>query len=119
MKTSRIIRFVLAAVFATLACAGLLAHVIGSAVLFSVPWLLLMGRAELTKPIPRNEWWWTIALIVIFLAVVLTLPFLHLPVTHDAVTHGLSHPVVVAALWIFWMWAIYRRWQNENGKADA
>src|SRR5438309_10363997 len=100
MKTSTIIRFVLAAIFATLACVGLLMHMIGSAVLFSVPWLLLVRRAELTQPIPRNEWWLTFLVIGIFLAVMLTLPLLHLPATQDAVTHGMSHPMVATVLWI-------------------
>jgi hypothetical protein len=78
-----------------------------------------MGREELTRPIPRAKRWLTFLLVGIFLAVMLTLPFVHLPATHDAVTHGMSHPVVVTASWILWMWAIYRCWQREKGKANA
>ncbi len=76
-----------------------------------------MGRAELTRPIPRNEWWLTFLVVGIFLAVMLTLPFLHLHATHDAVVHGMRHPAVVAALWILWMWPIYRRWQKKERKS--
>jgi hypothetical protein len=117
MKSSTIIRFVLAAVFATLACAGLLAHVINSAMLFSISWLLIVGREELTRPIPRNEKWPTLIVIGIFLAVMLTLPFLHLPTMRNELANGFSNPVVVAALWISWMWVIYRRWQREKLKS--
>ena len=119
MKTSTIIRFVLAGVIATLACAGLLAQVTGSAVLFSVSWLLLMGPAELTRPIPSKERRWTIVLVGVLVALLLTLPFLNLPVARDGVTHGLNHPVVVGALWTLWLWAICRRWKREKGTADA
>ncbi len=119
MKTSTLIRFVLAGVIATLACAGLLAQVTGSAVLFSVSWLVLMGRAELTRPIPHKERRMTIIVVGVLVALLLTLPFLHLPVERDAESRGLSHPLVVAALWALWMFGIYRRWQREKGLADA
>lgn len=119
MKTSTLIRFVLAGVVATLACAGLLAQVAGSEVLFSVSWLLLMGRAELTRPIPHKERRWTIIVVGVLVALLLTLPFLNLPVARDEGPHGLNHPVVVGALWVLWMFGIYRRWQREKGLADA
>jgi hypothetical protein len=116
MKTWIIIRFVLAAAFATLASAGLLAHLIGSGMLFWVSWLFVMGRERLTRPIPRNERWLTLLVIGIFLAVMLTLPFLHLSAAQSAVKHGMSHPVIVAALWMIWMWVIYHGWQRERLK---
>ena len=115
MKTSSAIRFGLAALFATLACLGLLFAVPGVGVLWIVPWLLLMGRSELTKPIPRNEWWWTFLLIGVLLAIFLTLPFLHLP---PAPTQTVRIALAVP-MWFLWMWAIYRRWRREKGQADA
>jgi hypothetical protein len=115
MKTSTIIRFVVAALFATLACVGLLFGITGIAILWVVPWLLLTGRSELTKPIPRKEWWWTFLLIGVLLAVFLTLPFLHLP---PAPSQTVRFAIAVP-MWFLWMWAIYRRWQREKGKADA
>jgi hypothetical protein len=115
MKTSTIIRFVVAALFATLACVGLLLGITGFAILWVVPWLLLMGRSELTKPIPRKEWSWTFLLIGVLLVVFLTLPFLHLPpAPNQTVRFAIAVPT-----WFLWMWAIYRRWQREKGKADA
>ena len=116
MKTSTVIRFVVAAVFATLVCVGLLFGVTGIAFLWVVPWLLLMGRSELTKPIPRNEWRSTFIVIGIFLAVMLTLPFLHLS---HAAPNTMVRFVIGLASWPLWMWVIYRRWQLEKGKADA
>jgi quinol-cytochrome oxidoreductase complex cytochrome b subunit len=117
MKTSTIIRFVLAAIFATLACVGLLAGVTGSAVLFCVAWLLLMGRSELTKPIPRKELRWGLLVTGILLAVLLTLPFLHLSPLPEP--HGILRAVSVAAMWVLWMFVIYHRWRRDKGKADA
>jgi hypothetical protein len=28
----------------------------------------------------------------------------------------MSHPVIVAALWMIWMWVIYHGWQRERLK---
>jgi energy-coupling factor transporter transmembrane protein EcfT len=117
MKVSFIIRMVAAAVAATLASLGYLAAVPGSVVLYSVSWLLLVPRGQLTRPIPRGEWWLVFVTVGGFLAVMLTLPFLHL--------HSSSAPseqarfAVAVSLWVLWMWAIYRRWQREKGQADA
>ena len=105
-------------VIVTLACFGLLSHVIGSTLLFLIVWLLLISRAELTQPIPRSEWRSTFITIGILLAVLLTLPFLRLPAAHKAVADGMGHPVIVAALWLLWMWGIYCRWQREKRKVE-
>jgi len=106
---------VAAAVSATLASLGYLMDVPDSMVLYSVSWVLLIPRGELTRPIPRSEWWQMLVIMAGgFLAVFLALPFLHL--------HSPSAPsksvrfAVAVSLWLLWMWAIYRRWQ---GKADA
>jgi hypothetical protein len=109
MKTLTIIRFVSAAVVVTLACVGLFEGVIGIAVLFSLAWLLLMGRSELTKPIPRNEWWLSVIAIIGLLALILTFRFLHLPEPH-----GVARLAVSVVLWVLWIWAICRRWQRER-----
>ena len=115
MKTSFVIRIVAAAVVATLASLGFLAVVTGSAVLFSLSWLLLIPRGELTRPIPRSEWWLMFVVVGVLLAVFLTMPFLRLP---PAPSERVRIAVAVP-LWLLWMWAIYRRWQREKGKADA
>jgi len=115
MKTSFIIRLVAAAVVATLASVGLIAAFPASGVLFSLSWLLLIPRGELTRPIPRSEWWLTFVVVGVLLAVFLTMPFLHLPhAPNEIVRFAIAVP-----LWLLWMWAIYRRWQREKGKADA
>ncbi|MGA2788753.1 MAG: hypothetical protein ABSF60_14630 [Verrucomicrobiota bacterium] len=117
MKTSTIIRFVLAAVFATLSCIGILTGITLLTLLWCVAWLLLMGRSELTKPIEpasRRELLVGIVIFIIFLSLVVTLDVLHLPEPPAKV-----RLVLAAALWILWMWGIFRRWQREKGKADA
>ncbi|HEV2328306.1 MAG TPA: hypothetical protein VGY56_05910 [Verrucomicrobiae bacterium] len=117
MKTSTIIRFVLAALFATLACVGWLFGITGIVALSAVAWLLLMGRSELTKPIPRKELWPTFLVIGIFLAALLTLPFLHLSPLPEP--HGGIRTVFAVATWVLWMCAIYYRWRRERRKVDA
>jgi len=94
---------------------------IGIGVLFAVPGFLVFGTAELTRPLPRKELWSILGFTVVFLAVALTSPFLHSPAKLDPQTHGMSYAMVlvVAAVWIWWMWAIYRRWQHEKVKVDA
>ncbi len=93
---------------------------IHSEMLFLVSWLLVMGREDLTRPIPRNERRLMFLVIGILLAVMLPLPFLRLRLSAagSAVTHGLSHPVTVVALWMIWMWAICRGWQREKLKSS-
>jgi len=124
MKTSTVIRFVLAAVFATLACGGMLANVVGSCVLFSVYWLLMTGKKELTRPIPRNEWFGSFMLIGIFLAVMLTgavLPiFLHRPYVYEYHHQklGIGGSLAVLAMWVLSMWGIHRRWQMEKANIE-
>jgi hypothetical protein len=110
MKASTIIRFVLAALFATLACLGVLFAIPGVGALWIVPWLLLMGRSELTKPIPRKESWWTFLLIGVLLAIFLTMPFLHVPPAPSQTNRS----AIAVPMWFLWIWAIYRRWQSER-----
>jgi len=117
MKTSFIIRMVAAAIVATLASVGYLAAVPSSLGLFSISGLLVIPREELTRPIPRNESWWTFLVVGVLVAVFLTLPFLHL---QSPFAPSVSVRFALAApLWLLWMWAIYRRCQREKVKAAA
>ena len=116
MKTSTIIRFALAAVCATLACVGLLVNVPALPAIFAgASCLLVMGRSEVTRPIPRSEWWLTFVVVGVLLAVLLTVPFLHLPPAPSIRVRL----VLAVVFWPLWMWGIYHRWQREKGKADA
>jgi hypothetical protein len=117
MKILTIIRFVLAAVFATASCVGILTGMTLLTPLWCVAWLLLMGRSELTKPLEptsRKELLVGIVIFVGFIALIVILDVLHLPKPHLPV-----RAVLAAALWILWMWGIYHRWQKVKGKADA
>jgi len=116
MKTSTIIRFIVAAIFATLACVGLLAGIPGIPLLWIVAWLLLMGRSELTKPIPGKELWVGLVIFVVFLGLIAMLDILHF---REPQPHGVVRSVLATAIWVGWMFAIYYRWRREKGKADA
>jgi hypothetical protein len=124
MKTSTVIRFALAAIFATLAFAGLAAGVPASQVLFSVPWLLMLRKGALTQPIPRKHWFGVFVMVGTFVAVMLTLAmlpiFLHRPyVEYKPAQPSIGRSAAAAAMWILWMWMIYRRWQMEKTKVEA
>ncbi|MCL2021958.1 MAG: hypothetical protein FWG81_07690 [Betaproteobacteria bacterium] len=110
MKTAIVIRFTLAALFGTIACIGLCFNVAVLYVLWVVPYLLLAGRSELTKPIMRSSWKWLFLLI----GILIMLPFLHLPTPNQTVRTVISIP-----MWFLFMWVIYRLWQKEKGQADA
>jgi hypothetical protein len=117
MKTSTIIRFVLAAVFATLSCVGILTGESLLTFLWCLAWLLMMGRSELTKPIEpasRKEVLMGIVIFVAFLGVVVTFHVLRLPEPNATV-----RLVLATAIWVLWILGIYCRWQREKGKADA
>jgi hypothetical protein len=114
MKTSTGIRFAIAAIIGTLGCLGLLAHVTNAGICFALAFPFVVGRAELTRPIPRSERRLTIIGVSIFLAVVLTVPFLHMRSRSDAAQRIMGHPALVVPLWLMWLWFIYRAWQREK-----
>jgi protein-S-isoprenylcysteine O-methyltransferase Ste14 len=92
-------------------------------VCFSLAWLLLIGRSELTRPIPQRERWQAIMVVGVFVVLVLlsVLFSVLFPSRSDiaeAVKSVMYHPAFVLFLWIFWLWAIYRRWQHVK-VADA
>ena len=114
MKTRKTIRFILAAIIATLACLGLFANVWGFGVLFGVSALLVTKSlsSEFTKPIPRNELWWLVVFFIGFIALSIGLNYLKLPEPHS-----LARLVFAVAMWIFWMLAICYYWQKEKKNA--
>lgn len=117
MKKSFIVKMFAAVVFATLASIGLATAVPGAAGLWGISWLLLVAPGDLTRPIPRSERWWTFLLVGLLLAVLLTLPFLHLHLP-PAPTQP-ARVAVAVPIWLFWLWAINRRWQREKGNVAA
>lgn len=124
MKNSTKIRFGLAVVVVTLLTIGLFMGIQGMASLWPLVWLLVIDTFELTKPIPRNERWKTIVGVVGFLAGMFTLIFLHLAYPNATIWKGpnpntITLRLVAVSLWILSLWAIYRRWLAERGKALA
>ena len=102
---------------ATLVCIGMFEDIKFLGFLWMITWLCAVGSTELTRPIPRSEWRPTFIGIGVFLAVMLTLPFLHLPKIPSPGV-GLRHLLAVV-LWGFWLWVIYRTWHEERLKGNA
>ena len=115
MKTSFIIRLVVAALLATLACIGFAADIPVLGGLIFISWLLLMPRGTLTRPIPRSERWWAFLLVGVVVAVLLTLPFLKKP---PEPSRGVRAAAAVL-LWLLWMLAGYSRWRRVKREVDT
>jgi amino acid transporter len=116
MKTSTIIRFVLAVLFATLACVGLLFGITGIVVLWVVPYLLLMERSEFTRQVSRKELWIALIAFGVLLALIVVLDILHIRGPEPS---GVVRLVLGVVMWIAWMAAIFYRWRREKRKTDA
>jgi hypothetical protein len=115
MKTWTVIRFILAAIIATLGCVGLFMNFSGFGVLFGVPALLLAKSSEFTKPIPRNELLWLLVFFIGLIVLNVGANYLNL---HLPQPQGVIRLVFTAAMWILWMFAICYRWQKEKKNAD-
>jgi hypothetical protein len=113
VKSSFIIRAVLAAVATTFACVATWNGLGIGASFFSIAWLLVVPRKLLTQKIPRNELWITFAIVFAFIAIILTPIFLHfrLPEPHGLVLH-----LIALAIWFSGMLIIYLAWRKERQK---
>jgi hypothetical protein len=107
MRTSVIIYFVLAVMFATIGCIVPVFSIPVIAWLWFVPWILLNGPSEF-KPIPRKERW--LAWVVFSIPLALSVAF---DILHLREPHGVVCVVLSAVMWIAWMFAVYYRWQIE------
>jgi hypothetical protein len=112
------VRFAMSLLAATVVCIGMFADILGFGFGWIVIYLLAFKRAELTQAIPHNESRSTFIGIGVFLAVMLTLPFLHLPKIPSP-SGALRHWLAVA-LWGFWISVICWkwRWEKQRGNAD-
>ena len=112
MKTFRIIQFVVAAFLISTGCYAILAGApfAVSTVCLCLPALVLMGRAEATRPIPRREFF----LVIAFLAVLIAAVFiLKLFVSDSVGERVVRHPAFVVPLWVLMMAGLLWRWRRE------
>lgn len=118
MKTFRVIQFVVAAVLFSIGCVALLAgapYAI-STVCFGLPAVVLMGRAAVTRPIPRRE----LLVGIVFLAVlVAAVIILKLFVSDSVGERAVRHPAFVVPLWVLMMLGLFWRWRRERRLSDA
>jgi hypothetical protein len=112
MNRKTVIRFVLAAVFATFASIGLLADWPFTSIFWFVSWLLLMGRSELTKKVPNKDLWIGFGVLVLFIGVAVAIEVLHLPEPGTP-----ARCVFATVFWSLSMLAIYRCWNKWRVEA--
>ena len=119
MKTSTIIRFVVAAVLISTGCALLLADVYRGPLLFGLATIFFMPRSELTQPVSRREYFGMLGLLFALIAASLAAKYFLPSSAADLVHRVICHPAFVVPLWIFMMWGLYRHYQRQRGGVDA
>jgi hypothetical protein len=117
MKTSRIIQFIAAAALVSIGCVGMLEHwrILSS---LCMPWapMVLMSRAELTRPVPRREGWGSLAVFLLFLAVIVV-PCFFIP--DRAVERVVCHPAFDIPFWALLLLGLFWRWRRERKMTGA
>ena len=118
MSTSRVIQFVAAALLVSIGCAVLLTNLsVGIAtVCFCLPSIVLLRRSEMSRVVPRREIWVSIAVLAVIAGlIILTNHF----IPSSAGEHLIHQPVVIGALWLAWMAALFWCWRKEKRLTDA
>jgi len=119
MKTSIIIRFVVAAILIGAGCALMLTGFYRGVLLFCVATIFYMPRSELTRPIPRREFWITLGVMFALIAAGFAAQHF-LPGSAAGVVQRVAcHPAFVVPLWLFMMWGLFRHFKRQKGGVDA
>jgi hypothetical protein len=114
MKTSLNVRFAVAAVLANAGCLFMLAHIPCGAILFSAAALFFMPRSELTKPIPRREFWVTLGALFAFIAAAFAAKYVLPGSAADTALRVVCSPAFVVPLWLFMMWGLFCHYQRQK-----
>ena len=118
MSKSLNIRFGVAAVLTSAACALLLAGIYAG-LLLGMTVILFMPRTELTQPIPRRELWIMLALLAAVIGASAAAKYLLPSSAAGMVRRVVFHPAFVVPLWLFMMWGLFRHWQRQKGAVNA
>ena len=113
MKKSRVIQFLVAALLVSVGCVALLARAPNYVItiFFCLPPVVLLRSSELARPVARPDFWITIGVLAVFLALIILANFFaQKSVTEDFV----YHPLFVAPLWITMLCALLWRWRRER-----
>jgi hypothetical protein len=118
MKTSRVIQFVVAAVLVSIGCVSLLTHmpIAIFTICFCLPSVVLMRRSEMTRPMPRRDFWIMMTALTSFAALII---FADLFLPKPAGEDFFRRPVFVILFWVLMMLVLFRRWQRERRASDA
>ena len=117
MKTS--IRFSIATVIITAGFLLVLCHFSGSGALFGLATFIFMPRSELTRPVPRHELWLSFGVLVGLIALIVAAKYFVPRSASDVMERIISHPAVLAPLWLLTLWALFRNWQRQKRRVDA
>jgi hypothetical protein len=118
MRTSRVIQFAVAAVLFSAGCAVLLFHGLFafSTICFCLPGIVLMRRAEFSRPVQCRE---SFGILVVLLILVTAVILLKLFVPDSVGERLVRHPAFVVPLWVLMMVGLFWRWRRERRLSDA
>jgi hypothetical protein len=115
VKSSKVFRFIVAAIMVSTGCLALMFH--GgfelTTICFSMFPVLLMVRSDYLRPVPTREVLVLILLLLGFVAMVLAGDFLLPHTASVAVQRIIRHPVFVIPFWLIMFWGLFRRWKKE------
>lgn len=118
MKSSRIIQFAVAAVLVSIGCGLLLAGAatVFATICFCLPSIVLLRRAEMSRPLPARELWITVGVLALLVTfIVLANHF----IPRSSGEHFVRQPVVVGAFWVVAMVALFWSLRRERRLTDA
>jgi hypothetical protein len=118
MKTSRTIRFIIAAMLFTAGAVSLLYGQFTPATLcFTLPGVVLMRRSELSNPISRRDAFGILISLLVLVAAILLLTWM---VPNLAEVERIARqPAFVATVWISAIIGLYLGWRKEANLSAA
>jgi hypothetical protein len=119
MNNTITFRFIAAALSVSLGCYGLFAHWFFVGILFGFPSLLIMSRAEMTRPIPGREILISGGLILALIILCIAGKWLVPPAVNSALERAMRHPAFVFPFWLAWLGLLYFAYRRQTRQADT
>ncbi len=78
---------------------------------FSAPAFLLISPQEVNRPVQRRMFWSMVGMLILWIGGIMLLRRM---IPDDRGERFLSHPAVVACLWVLMVGAVWLRWRKEK-----